>query len=471
MSPEDLVWGLPGQPWQWTPFTAEERKLVASYGLNPDLIEGKGAEAAVEREQLRAISLGLANGEKGERLLGLAGAPVLRLSPPRARPRLMVALRWRGSGSSFLYLVEQGEHQRITRFPAQMAEARDLTGDGRPEIIAAAMWGSGAVLALQILAWDDRGVRELFDYSGAMEPGNFGFFDAEGDGERELWIDTATTKGLFAAEPYAHRPFLRDRLVFRLKEGRYRQYGRFRFATPFYHLNRYLWLMARFENASAHVELGARIDAALARQIGVGPFRGGNDLPFVNGRMWFCKGQESFYADFGATGRLLALGRERAPAPFDCLRTPSLSQAFAPQAPGAWWEEADRAKALPEMISAARAACGQPGRRNVVVPPDVPALEREFIRAVSPLIRASLAGAYGYDVPFWKERVVSVQFLKRAPDVLRATVVVETYQGAHNPLGVDMLEFQRVPGPSLYVARVVRNVDPQERRPDRKGDR
>jgi hypothetical protein len=192
-----------------------------------------------------------------------------------------------------------------------------LSGDGQPEIVAAAQYGSGAILALQVLAWDRERVWTAFTHREAKEPGLFGWFDADGDGRRELWIDTGAARGLFTGT--THGPFLRDRLVYRLESGTYQQVGRYRFATPFYHLNRYLYFANRGDwvEASKHVEPGVQIDRSLAAQLGVGPFSGGSDVPFVNGRMYFGKEGQDYFADFGRTGRLVRLGTGEPPKPPD----------------------------------------------------------------------------------------------------------------------------------------------------------
>ena len=76
------------------------------------------------------------------------------------------------------------------------------------------------------------------------------------------------------------------------------------------HLNRYLYLASKGElaRAAAHLEPGAQIDQALVAVLGRGPFSGGRDDGFVNGRLYFVKDQQPFYADFGPTGRLVRIG-------------------------------------------------------------------------------------------------------------------------------------------------------------------
>jgi hypothetical protein len=160
--------------------------------------------------------------------------------------------------------------------------------------------GSGAILILNIFKWDGAKLKLLFARQGAAEPGLFGF-----------WIETASNKALFTAEQWAHGPLLRDRLVFRLEGGTYRQYGRYRQATPFYHLNRYLYFASRgdWKHAAEHLEPGAQVDRDLVRELGTGPFRGFSPDRFASVRMPFFKGDTPYHARFGPTGRLLRLGR------------------------------------------------------------------------------------------------------------------------------------------------------------------
>lgn len=233
---------------------------------------------------------------------------VTYLSAPGQAPR---AIFWLSDGH--LYLVEktQAEWQteRLTESHADVTAVVDLSGDGQPEIVTAAHYGSGGHLALQVLAWDKQRVWMAFAHSGAKEPGSFGWFDAEGDGRRELYIDTSDARGLFKGD--AHGPFLRDRLVYRWDRGTYRQVGRYRFATPFYHLNKYLYFASKgdWRSASRHAEPEAQIDRKLVTQLSTGPFSGGSDVPFVNGRMYFGKSGQDYFADFGRTGRLVRLGK------------------------------------------------------------------------------------------------------------------------------------------------------------------
>lgn len=240
------------------------------------------------------------------------GTPGLltHLSPPGEPPR---ATFWLTDGH--LYLVENSptgwQTRRLTEPYATYTAVIDLSGDGQPEVVAATDMGSGGFLYLQILAWDKERVWTAFSHQGiAGEPGRFGWFDAEGDGRRELWIDTGSTKGLFTDEPYAHSPFLRDRLTFRWENGTYKETARYRFATPLYHLNRCLYLASKgdWQGVAKHAEPGAQIDRTLVAELGIGPFRGGSDHSFVNGRIYFTKGAKDYFADFGPTGRLIQLG-------------------------------------------------------------------------------------------------------------------------------------------------------------------
>lgn len=67
-------------------------------------------------------------------------------------------------------------------------------------------------------------------------------------------------------------------------------------------------------------------------------------------------------------------------------------------------------------------------------------------------------------MPFWMERVSQIQALKKHPDnVFRAVIEVQTYEGAHNPYGLDTIEYQLVPGPHLFVYRVEHRRHPEAR--------
>lgn len=267
-------------------------------------------------------------------------AGVLHLSPPGAPPRAILWL-----SDQHLWQVERrGESwhtERLTSPWVQHVSVQDLTGDGHPEIVAANQGGSGGVLVLQIFTWDQRSVWRAFVHEGAREPGLFGFYDAEGDGVSELWIDSASTKGLFTDEPRAHEPFLRDRFTFRWQNGTYGETARYRYATPFYHLNRYLLLASRGERGKAarHLEEGARIEEAIRARLGTGPFREGGDSGFVNGRVFFAKGEERFFADFGPTGRLLRIGEAEATVVPSGERVypPGWGQAFSVAGRSAHW--------------------------------------------------------------------------------------------------------------------------------------
>jgi hypothetical protein len=317
LQPEMPSYQLPGTPWAWWPFTDVNRERIRRLGYDPVLAEGGGGyELQVTRrnqvieEQLHVIEPEL-DVWNSPHLLSGVGQVVLRLSAPSAPPRAIVILR-----EGPLYLVEKKDgfwrERRLVEFEPEVTQTLDLTGDGQPEVVAARHFGSGGHLALEILGWDESEVRTLFRHSGASEPGQFGFFDAEGDGIRELWIDTAATHGLFPRGPTVHGPFLRDRYVFRWEAGAYRPTGHFRYSTPFYHINRFLWF-ARHEQwrqAARHLESGAVVDRSLARTLAKGDLGGGDDTPFVNGRMLIIRDQDRFVAEFGATGRLLRLERQ-----------------------------------------------------------------------------------------------------------------------------------------------------------------
>lgn len=89
------------------------------------------------------------------------------------------------------------------------------------------------------------------------------------------------------------------------------------------------------------------------------------------------------------------------------------------------------------------------------------AMNRLFIEAVRPQIGAALTGVYGSEISFWMERVTKVQEHRQYPDVLRAVVRVETYQGAHDPVGIDDLEFILEPAHHFHLEHVVHQPHPQ----------
>lgn len=292
--------------------------------MRQELAEGAGGyehqvikRDQVIKEQLHVIEAELETWNSPHLFSGV-GDVVLRLSAPSApsAPSRAIVILTAGP----VYLVEKrGDswHERpLAEFEPEVIDTLDLTGDGQPEVVAARHYGSGGHLALQIFGWDAGGVRTLFRHSGASDPGQFGFFDAEGDGIRELWIDMAATRGLFS-RGHTHGPFLRDRYVFRWQAGGYRPSGHFRYATPFYHFNRFLWFAGRgdWRRAARHTESGAVIDRSLARALAEGELGGGADTPFVNGRMLIIRNQERFFAEFGATGRLLGIQRQDGDTP------------------------------------------------------------------------------------------------------------------------------------------------------------
>jgi hypothetical protein len=293
--------------------------------LSPDIIweqqlpglrraEPRNPNVSVDNELAGAIQLLSGGWSPTGNQTDWTGSPaglVTHLSPPGETPR---AIFWLTDGH--LYLVEKSQAgwqtRRLTDAYADVSAVVDLSGDGQPEIVVSTQYGSGAILSLQVIAWDNQRVWTAFSHTGAQEPGRFGWFDAEGDGRRELWIDTSVARGLFTGT--AHGPFMRDRLIFRWDHGTYRQIGRYRFATPLYHLNRYLYFTSKgdWKSATRHTEPGAKIDRTLATALGLGPFSGGSDVPFVNGRMYFGKDGRNYFADFGGTGRLVGLGTGRA---------------------------------------------------------------------------------------------------------------------------------------------------------------
>lgn len=289
----DLIWEqqLPGRP------RYDQRQ--------PNANVAKELNAAID-----GLSAGWSPSGNKTDWTGATTGLLTHLSSPGEPPR---AIFWLTDGN--LYLVEERptgwKTSRLTEIYTDYTAVIDLSGDGQPEVIGATHLGSGAFLYLQILAWDKERVWTAFTHKGrAMEPGLFGWFDAEGDGRRELWIDTGTTRGLFTAECHVHSPFLRDRLIFRWVDGTYKQTAQYRYATPTYHLNRYLYLANKgdWQATVKHVDPGAQIDRKLVAELGLGPFSGGSDVPFVNGRLYFTKGTQGYYADFGQTGRLIRLG-------------------------------------------------------------------------------------------------------------------------------------------------------------------
>lgn len=314
LSPDRVEWGPESRYPQFEPLTELQQRKLAQWGIDSEAVEGRQGEAAATAAQIKAVEaeLSVPGWETG--LSAGAGRLILRLSPPGTPVRVVVHLR-----GGWLYEVAQQPDtggwsaRQLIDFRPSMVDTIDLTGEGRPEIVAGWLYGSGAHLALVILMWDEQRVWELFRSAGAMEPGQYGFFDAEGDGLRELYIDTAAGHGLFM--PGIHGPYLRDRLVYRYDGRRYVLHKRYRFATPFYHLNRYLYFARRgqWRRAAEHAEPGAQIDPQLAAWLGEGGLTGGDDMAFINGVTLFHKEARAFRADFGPTGRLLRLPSQSMP--------------------------------------------------------------------------------------------------------------------------------------------------------------
>ena len=306
LPPGPIEWGPETRYAVFSPLSERQRQTLLGLGIDPETVMGHhGPEPAVQA-QLKAMQAQLS---RTDHILGTgSGREILRLSPPEAPLRSIVLLR---EGQLYL-MVQQRDSTWNSRpvaadFRPSMVDAYDLTGDGRPEIITARLDGSGAHLSLRIFAWNDRGVWEVFRHHGALEPGQYGFFDAEGDGRSELAIDTAAGHGLF--HPGIHGPFLRDRLIYRWNGTTYQLHRRYRFATPFYHLNRYLYWACRgdWRRAAAHAEPGAQVDRRLAAWLGKGGLVGDIYDATVNGTIPFAKNGQSFQADFGPTGRLLRI--------------------------------------------------------------------------------------------------------------------------------------------------------------------
>lgn len=306
----------PGIRWTWEPLYERHLAEARRLGLNLDLIQGKGEPEAVAREQLKAAKLELARPRAWppeEFRTGVART-VVHLSPPESPPRAVVVLRGSGTCPCPFYLLEQ-RTDGWAQTDLGVAEATailDVSGDGRPEIINSASFGSGHFLSVRVWAWDQHRLWEAFSFEGPGDSGPFGFdHDAE-TGTRVLWVDLPAGRGLFTELAPTHGPFLKERRFYRWAGGTYRQERSYPLATPFYHLNQYLSFAGKgdWESAARHAEPGARVDRRLAASLGRGPLHGGGlrDAAFVNERQYFRKGEASYYVDFGPTGRVLRLG-------------------------------------------------------------------------------------------------------------------------------------------------------------------
>lgn len=306
---------LPPDIVQWAPergyyqpegrLTERERQVLQKLGIDSEAVEGWRRDATVVEAQLAAVKAELAGQDATPPFFRSGVAQfVLRLSPPSSRLRAIIRLR-EGRLFEITHLSDSKWNARpLSELRPSMIETIDLTGDGRPEIIAGRLDGSGAILSLQVFAWNDKETWTIFQDSGAMEPGQFGFREADFSGRRDLLIDTGAGHGIF--NPGIHGPYLRDRLVYRYDGRSYVLRARYRFATPFYHLNRYLYLACKgdWQRAATHAEPGAKVDRRLAAWLGEGGLIGGGDTAFVNGWIGFRKGKQEFHAEFGPTGRL-----------------------------------------------------------------------------------------------------------------------------------------------------------------------
>lgn len=75
----------------------------------------------------------------------------------------------------------------------------------------------------------------------------------------------------------------------------------------------------------------------------------------------------------------------------------------------------------------------------------LPSLERMLIVAVKPQIDAAITGIYSVPRLFHSPRITRIQQNTKYPGILRAVIQVNTFVGAHNPLGVDTFEFVFTP--------------------------
>lgn len=86
------------------------------------------------------------------------------------------------------------------------------------------------------------------------------------------------------------------------------------------------------------------------------------------------------------------------------------------------------------------------------VTPDA-ALSHAFTQAVRPYIQAAVTGAYGGTPLYENEKVVEIRQLRDDPKVVEVEIRVETFSGAHNPLGTATIVFRITPT-RLYVGEV-----------------
>lgn len=79
-----------------------------------------------------------------------------------------------------------------------------------------------------------------------------------------------------------------------------------------------------------------------------------------------------------------------------------------------------------------------------VITPDE-SLSHAFILAVRPQVQAAISGIYGAPPLFEHERVTSMRKLRSDPKVVQIEVKVDTFEGAHNPLGTVTILFRTTP--------------------------
>jgi hypothetical protein len=103
----------------------------------------------------------------------------------------------------------------------------------------------------------------------------------------------------------------------------------------------------------------------------------------------------------------------------------------------------------PEQTSDLKAAQGLQWEKVAIDEP----LSHAFLQAVGQQIQAAITGAYGGTPLYENAKVVEVRRLKTDPTVVEVDVRVDTFYGAHNPLGTVTIVF-RVTSSQLYVGEV-----------------